>query len=467
MRFKLSILIFAFLAFAPRAFAQERAFNSETFTLKNGMQVVVIPNHHAPVINQMVWYKVGAIDEVRGESGIAHYVEHLMFKGTHAVAAGQFSRLIRAMGGEENAFTSYDYTVYHQSASLENLPRIMQLESDRMAHLSFPPQDVLHERDVVIEERRMRTENDPRGYFYEQLRAQLFINHPYGNPVLGWLNEVNVLDRDHVKAFYDRWYAPNNAILIVSGDITAAQLKPLAEKTYGAVPAKTLPARHWSQVPPLRGLTTLEMHAHGIRQPAIERIYRVPSYVQNKTDSLALQVLENIMSAGSSTRLYKTLVVEQKKATGASMNYDGDCVSDGTVSFGITPAEGVTPQQDGQALDDVLRAVIKDGVTEAELREAKDRLKDEAIYARDSLTTPGMVFGEALATGSTVDDVEYWPENIDKVTAAQVQDVAKRYLNPDDIGTRPYTTGWLLPVAGASAADEPEPAMQPPSEMVR
>jgi len=466
MRLKYRILTLAFLLFAASpARAQEKAFNAETFTLKNGMQVVLIHNHRAPVVNQQVWYRIGAIDEQRGHTGVAHFLEHLMFKGTEKVPAGQFSRVVRAMGGDENAFTTYDFTVYHQSVSVENLPKVMELEADRMAHLTFPAKEVTSEHDVVMEERRMRTDNDPKTQFYEQLRAQLFVNSPYGSPVIGWMDEMKLLNRDEEVAFYKTWYAPNNAILIVSGDITAAQLKPLAEKTYGAIPARTVPARHWSQVPPLQGMERLVTHAHGIRQPFVERLYRVTNYAQNKTDSLALQVLENILDGGSATRLYKTLVVEQKKVTGVSMGYDGDSLGDGEVSFGMTPAEGVTPEQAEQALDDVLRAVVKSGVTADELREAKDRLKDEAIYARDSLTTPGMVFGQALATGSSIDDIEYWPDNIEKVTAQQVQDVAKKYLDPDNTGDHPFVSGWLLPVPGSE--NEPPMPVQKPSEMVR
>ncbi len=432
---------------------QKKIFNAETFTLANGLQVVVIPNHRAPVVAHMVWYKTGAIDEDPSQSGIAHFVEHLMFKGTQKTPPGDFSKTVRAMGGQDNAFTAEDYTAYHEVIARQNLETIMEMEADRMANLTFPPDDVLSERKVVIEERRERTDNDPRGYFHEQLRAALFINHPYGSPVIGWLHEVDVLDRDHVKAFYETHYAPNNALLIVSGDITAAELRPLAEKIYGPVPAKNLPARHWTETPPLPGLATLTLHHPSIHQPILQRLYRAPSYGQNKQDSLALEVLQNIMDGGATSRLYKTLVVEKKLATSAGMSYDGTNLSDGTLSFALTPADNVSLDQLDHAVDEILRILIRDGISDQELRESKDRMKDSATYARDSLMGPAMIFGQALTTGAAIDDVEYWPAHIESVTAAQIQDVAKRYLNPDDYGMRPYVSGRLLPAE--TPAQEP------------
>lgn len=444
MRIIPTIAALCFLLIPP-ALAQEKTFNAETFTLQNGMQVVVVPNHRAPVVSHMVWYKTGAIDEPRGQSGVAHFVEHLMFKGTTAIPPGEFSTRVKAMGGDDNAFTSQDYTAYFESVASARLEDVMKMEADRMTALSFPPDEVLSERKVVMEERRERTENDPRAYFGEQMKAALFINHPYGNPVIGWLQELDSLERDNVKRFYETHYAPNNAILIVSGDVTMKQLKPLAEMIFGAIPKRDVPERKWTDVPPLTAGAHVLLRHPSIRQPTVSRIHRAPSYAMNREESLALQVLESILDGGAATRLYKTLVVEQKMASNVSLSYQADALSWGTITASMTPSDDVSPEDLEFAYDSVLRALIHDGVTDAELREAKNRMKDEAVFARDSVMGPAMIFGQALTTGETIDDVEFWPDNIEKVTARQVQDAAHKYLNPDDAGTMPPVTGYLLP----------------------
>ncbi|MBI4031763.1 MAG: insulinase family protein [Proteobacteria bacterium] len=435
------------LVLAAPAGAQDKVFNAETFTLTNGMEVVVIPNRRAPVVTHMVWYRVGAADDPPGQSGIAHFVEHLMFKGTKDMPPGEFSKRVKSMGGNDNAFTGHNSTAYFQSISVGSLEAVMKMEADRMLNLTFPPDEVLSERKVVIEERRERTENDPRGYFQEQMRAALFVNHPYANPPVGWFHEVGALERENVKDFYGRWYAPNNAILIVTGDITAKELRPLAERIYGAIPRRDAPARQWTDVPPLLAKMRLTLHHKSIRQPMLSRLYRVPSCAMNRDECLALQVLESILDGGSATRLYKELVVQKKMAVSAGLSYQGSAVSDGTVSASLIPAADVDVEELEWAFDDVLRNLISNGITEDELRTAKDRLKDEAIFARDSLMGPAMIFGQALVASETIDDIEFWPDNIEKVTARQVNDVAHKYLNPDDYGTRPYVTGYLLPPA--------------------
>jgi len=445
MQFIRALSFILILVIAAPAGAQDKVFNAETFTLANGMEVVVIPNHRAPVAAHMVWYKVGAADDPPGQSGIAHFVEHLMFKGTKDMPPGEFSKRVKSMGGNDNAFTGHNSTAYFQSIAVRNLETVMKMEADRMLNLTFPPDEVLSERKVVIEERRERTENDPRGYFQEQMRAALFVNHPYANPPVGWFHEVGALERENVKDFYEKWYAPNNAILIVTGDITAKELRPMAEKIYGVIPRREVPVRQWTSVPPLLAEARLTLHHESIRQPMLSRVYRVPSCAMNRDECLALQVLESILDGGSATRLYKKLVVEQKMAVSVGLSYQGSAVSDGTVSVSLVPVADVDVEELEWAFDGVMRVLINGGVTEEELRAAKDRLKDESVFARDSLMGPAMIFGQALVAGETIDDVEFWPENIEKVTAQQVDDVARKYLNPDDYGKRPYVTGYLLP----------------------
>lgn len=471
------LIVVISLAVAAPVRAQDQAdtrpkvFNAETFTLQNGMQVVVIPNHRVPVITHMVWYKVGAADDPVGKTGIAHFLEHLMFKGSGDIASGDFSKIVRALGGNDNAFTSQDYTAYFQSISVDHLEKVMEMEAGRMRGLHPPLAEVESERQVIIEERRQRIENDPRSALSEQMRFVLFPNHPYGNPNIGWHSEMAGLSWDDAKAVYDTWYAPNNAILVIAGDVTAEQVKPLAEKIYGALKPEIVPERRRREIPPLPGDAQIVMHHPTFRQPIWMQMMRAPSAHQNKSDALALQVLEEILDGGAATRFYKHLVVEQKVATSVDFSYYSDAWDDGSISIAAVPADGHTIPEVEKAVQDELRALIRDGVTDTELAEAKIRMKDAADYARDSVTGPAMVIGTALATGETLDDIEYWPYDIDGVTATQVQDVAKRFLNPDDNGQRPRVTGLALPPA--SRADDPAqghgdaPANMTPPEVSR
>lgn len=441
---------------------RRKVYNAEQFKLANGMEYVVIPNHRAPVVTTMIWYKVGAADEPRGLSGMAHYLEHLLFKGTATVKPGEFSRKVRALGGNDNAFTTQDYTAFHQSIAVTHLETMMRMEADRMVNTNPPPEDFKSERNVVLEERRQRTENDPRGYFSEQLRAMLFVNHPYATPVIGWGHELAALEWPEIKTFYQAHYGPNNAIMVISGDITAAQLKPLAEKYFGGLKPVDVPPRQWTSVPAMIVNPQLTLRHAQIQQPSFLRLYRLPSATQNRAESDALSVLSEILDGGAATRLYKSLVVDQKIAIGVGFSYDGLAVSDGTGWLSATPAEGVSLDVVEKALEKELRAVIKDGVTAQELAEAKQRMKDSAAFALDSLSGPAMSVGRARASGLALEDIEYWPDYIDKVTAAQIQAVAAQYLDPDDIHKRPYISGYLLPpektAPKAEGAQEPAAA---------
>lgn len=425
------------------AFAQ--TFGAQEFTLDNGLQVVVIPNHRAPVVTSMLWMKVGAADEKPGSSGMAHYFEHLMFKGTKKIAPGEFSKTVKMLGGNDNAFTSQDYTAFFESVSIENLPKVMEMDADRLVNLAPPAEHYTSEKQVVIEERRQRTDNDPRAVFGEQMDSTLYVNHPYGTPVIGWMSEMEKYEWPDVKVFYDTWYAPNNAILIVSGDITAEDLKPLAEKYYGAIAKKSVPVRKRPEIPPAIGSAVLTLHDPSIHQSIFQKEYLAPTEAGNRADSLALQVLEEILSGGPSARLYKNIVVQEKKATGVDFNYNANMLDYGSISVGGTPANGVSPEALEGAIDDEIANVIKNGVSETEVKEAIQRLQDQAVFARDSVTGPAMIFGVALTTGSSVQDVENWPADIAKVTAAQVKAVAAKYLDDAHPWIRPPVSGYLLP----------------------
>jgi len=432
-----------------------QTFGAQEFTLSNGLQVVVIPNHRAPVVTSMLWMKVGAADELPGSSGMAHYFEHLMFKGTPKLAAGEFSKTVKTLGGNDNAFTGQDYTAYFESIAVGNLSKVMEMDADRLVNLAPPADHYASEKQVVIEERRQRTDNDPRAIFGEQMNSTLFVNHPYGKPVIGWMSEMEKYEWKDVKTFYDTWYAPNNAILIVSGDITAETLKPLAEKYYGGIPKKTLPLRKRPQVPPALGSAALELHDAGIHQSIFQKIYIAPAEALSRDDSLALQVLAEILDGGPTTRFYKHIVVDQKKATNVAFNYSSTALDYGTISIGGTPAAGVSPQDLEKALNAEVAKVLKDGVTEQETKDAIQRLRDEAIFARDSVSGPAMIFGSALTTGSSVADVEQWPDDIAKVTPAQIKTAAQKYLDDSKPWIRPPVTGYLLPQEKAPEPQKP------------
>ena len=446
------LLLLATLSLPFPALAQ--TFGAEEFTLDNGLQVVVIPNHRAPVVTSMLWMKVGAADEKPGSSGMAHYFEHLMFKGTKKIAPGEFSKTVKMLGGNDNAFTSQDYTAFFESVSVENLPRVMEMDADRLVNLAPPADHYASEKQVVIEERRQRTDNDPRAIFGEQMDSTLYVNHPYGTPVIGWMSEMEKYEWPDVKVFYDTWYAPNNAILVVSGDITAKELKPLAEKYYGGIAKKAVPVRKRPEIPPAIGSAVLTLHDPSIHQSIFQKEYLAPTEAHNRADSLALQVLEEILSGGPSARLYKNIVVKEKRATGVDFNYNANMLDYGTISVGGTPANGVTPDDFEQSIDAEINKVIKGGVSDAEVKEAIQRLQDQAVFARDSIAGPAMIFGAALSTGSSVKDVETWPQDIAKVTAAQVQAAAAKYLDEAHPWIRPPVTGYLLPQEKEETAPE-------------
>jgi zinc protease len=429
----------------------QKLFNAETFTLKNGLEIVVIPNHRAPVVTHMIWYKVGAADEPPGQSGIAHFLEHLMFKGSAGLAPGEFSKRIRAMGGNDNAFTGQDYTAYFQSIPAENLETVMRMEAGRMRGLNVPPDHFESENKVILEERRQRTDNDPRARFAEQMNALSYINHPYAKPVIGWAHEMAALTWPQIKKFYDLWYAPNNAILIVSGDVTGDQVFKLAKKIYGPLkPDPAIKNRSRPSSPPLSGAVQTTLNDPRIREPIVQVQYRVPGGRQDKKTARALEVLNEIMGGGPTSRLYQSLVVTQKIATDAGFHYHGDTWDDGEIGIYAVPVPGHDLKKLKSALDKELTLLADKGVTEDEINAAKTRMIAEAIYAKDSLQGPAMVFGFALTTGQNIDDVEYWRHDIESVTAADIQAVAVKYLNPAAPSPQAPVTGYLMPVKGDS-----------------
>ncbi len=413
---------------------------ASTFHLDNGMQVVVIPDHRAPVVTHMVWYKNGSADDPEGKSGIAHFLEHLMFKGTKKHAKGKFSNLVSELGGQENAFTSYDYTAYFQKIAKEHLETMMSFEADRMTNLVLSDEDVIPERDVVLEERRMRTDSDPASQLSESLSATLYVNHPYGLPIIGWQHEIATLDRQDALNYYARFYTPENAILVVAGDITEPEVKRLASATYGQIAARgEAPKRTRKVEPPIPAARRVELADPKVEQPSFQRYWLVPSHVSAAdSEPYALELLAQILGGGGASRLFRALVQDQELATNAGSWYMGDAVDLTRFAVYALPREGVELKTLEKATEAVIAKLIDD-LSERELNRAKTQLIADTVYARDSQATLARMYGSTLAVGGAVKDVESWPARIDAVTLADVTAVAKKRLLP-----RIAVTGYLL-----------------------
>lgn len=429
------------LAFTPAASADELP-RPETFTLRNGLQVVVITDRRAPVVTHMVWYRVGAADEPRGHSGIAHFFEHLMFKGTREIAPGEFSRTIARNGGEDNAFTNWDYTAYYERIARDRLELVMRMEADRMRNLRFTDETFNSERDVIVEERRQRIDNNPGSVLGERMRAMLWPHHPYGTPVIGWLHEIETLDRETALQFYQTWYAPNNAILVVAGDVDAAELRPLAERYYGRLrPTRDLPARTWVEDPPNVGPMRVTHRDEKVRQPSVSRMYRAISYGTDEgRQAHALDVAIEILGGSETSRLYRALVEDQHIAVSAGAGANTSGLGGGSASVYATPAEGVSLETVEAAMDQVIADFLRDGPTDAELTRARSSLAAAAIYSRDSQESLANIYGSSLAQGESIEDVVTWGDDIAAVTREEAMTMARQTLD-----LNASVTGWLLP----------------------
>ena len=445
-RFAQRPMLAAFLLLAGLSGAGSADSPSENvisdFRLDNGLEVVVIPDHRAPVVTHMVWYKIGSADEPPGKSGIAHFFEHLMFKGTKNHQPGEFSAKVAEIGGNENAFTSYDYTAYYQTVSPDALETMMSYESDRMRNLILTDEVMGPEHDVILEERRSRIEASPEALLGEEINATLYQNQPYRVPVIGWMHEMEQLNRVDAIAFYDKYYAPNNAILVVAGDVDADAVKALAEKTYGKVPrGPDLPPRIRPVEPEQNTKRTVTMRDPRVSVPSFQKSWVVPSYHTSKDgEAEALDLLSEILGGGIRSRIYQQLVVKTGIASSAGAGYSGTSLDDTSFSIYGAPRGEAGIEQVEEAIDAEIRKIIKDGVTESELEKAKNRYVRSMIFARDNQFGMANIYGALLATGLTVADIAAWPDRIKAVTADQVKTVAAKYLNPDR-----SVAGYLLP----------------------
>ena len=441
-----------------------------SFQLPNGLSVVVIPDRRAPVVTHMVWYRVGSADEPAGKSGIAHYLEHLMFKGTKANPGGAFSKKVSDVGGQENAFTSWDYTSYYQRVAKEHLGLVMGLEADRMQNLQFDPATAAPELKVVLEERSMRTDNDPSAKLGEAVDAALHPNHPYRIPVIGWRSEVEALTVEDAKAFYDRFYTPNNAVLVVAGDVDEVMVRDLALTHYGRVQKRADPGRRQRpQDPEMASVIRVALADERVEQPTWRRVWRVPSsHTGAPGVGEALDVLADTLGGGSTSRLYRSLVVEKGLAAQVGTYYQSDALDDGRFVIYAVPRDGVSFETLAKAVEASIAEMAKSGPAADELARSKTKVYAEAIKVQDNQASLARIFGAELAVGGSIDRIRNWPARIRAVTAEDVARAAADRLDlegsvtgelskapPSGKAKSPMAGGGGVPLSGPIRAADP------------
>ncbi|MEO1362568.1 MAG: pitrilysin family protein [Pseudomonadota bacterium] len=411
-----------------------------TFTLDNGMEVVVVEDNRAPVVQHMLWYRAGSADEPVGSSGVAHFLEHLLFKATDTLEDGEFSAIVAANGGRDNAFTSYDYTAYFQRVAADRLGLMMQMEADRMRNINFTDDNVATERDVILEERNQRTDSNPRALFGEQMNAAQYLNHRYGVPIIGWRHEMETLDRADALGFYDTYYYPNNSILVVSGDVDADEVRALAEEHYGVIPANPdLPERVRSAEPPQTAERRLIYRDPRVAQEYVSRSYLAPERDPgDQRAAAALTLLAEVLGGGQTSYMTEKLQFESQKAVFSGAFYRGVSLDETTFDVVIVPAPGVSLEEAETAMDETLAQFLVDGVDAEQLDRIKYQLRASQIYARDDVDRIARRYGAALSVGLTVEDVQAWPDILQSVTTDEIVAAAR-----DVLDLNASVTGWL------------------------
>jgi len=419
-----------------------RAAEVTSYTLDNGLDVVVIEDHRAPVVVHMVWYRAGAADEPPGKSGIAHFVEHLMFRGTDDLEPGEFSETVAENGGTDNAFTSWDYTGYFQRVAADRLDLMMRIEADRMRDILFTEQEIDVNREVILEERNQRMENDPGALFAEQRRAALFMNHPYGIPVIGWRHEMEGLELEDARAFYRKFYAPNNAVLIVAGDVLPEDVLEMAKVHYGPLEPSPVPRERMRPLePPQLAERRLLFEDPKVGEPYVVRTYLVPERNPGaQEEAAALTMLAALLGGNSATSvLGRKLQFETRKAIHASAYYQGLSLDYGTFTLFIVPVPDISLQEAEDALDQAVVEFMEEGVDPERFDRIKMQLRAARIYAEDSTQTLARNYGSSLTSGLGIDDVEAWPRILQEVTPDQVIAAAEELLD-----RRRSVTGWIM-----------------------
>jgi len=422
---------FALVLVFASSVAQAEVFER---TLSNGLTVIVKPDHRAPVAVQQVWYRAGSMDEVSGKTGVAHVLEHMMFKGTETVAAGDFSKRIAAAGGRENAFTSSDYTAYFQRSHKSKLPLAMELEADRMHNLNLSAEEFAKEVQVVMEERRMRTDDNPPSLLYEKMLAMVYQEHPYRHPVIGWMSDLEALTVEDARVWYQRWYAPNNATLVIAGDVETEEVFALAERYYGVIPKRTLPQRREFIEPPQLGTKRLVLKAPA-KLPQLLMSYHVPALrdAEQEWKPYALDVLAGVLDGNASARLNQRLVREQQLLSVVGAGYDSVGRGPALFLLSATPSEGKTVEDAEAALRQEIQLVAEDGINDEELRRVKAQVMAAEVYKLDSVFYQAMKIGQMEGVGLGHQALELMLEKIKQVTAEQVQQVAKEFFKEDQL----------------------------------
>jgi zinc protease len=423
-----------------------------TFTLDNGLNVVVIEDHRAPVVVQMIWYRVGAADEPAGHSGIAHFLEHLMFKGTEKIEPNAFSGIVEAQGGDDNAFTSWDYTAYFQRIAADRLDLVMEMEADRMRNLRLTEEDVTTERQVILEERAQRTDSDPGALLMEQMRAAQFMNSPYGIPVIGWRHEMAALSREDALSYYERFYAPNNATLVIAGDVEPEAVKVLAEKYYGPLePSDGIVPRERAQEPPQLAERRITLEDERVSEPYVFRTYLAPERDPgSQKEAAALTVLAELLGGnGQTSVLARALQFDRQVAVYSSAFYDGTSIDDATFGLAVVPAPDVSLETIEADLDKVLADFLQNGPDPAALERIRTQVRAGEIYARDNVERLANRYGQELSVGLGLADIEGWDEALAAVTEDDIMAVAQKVLD-----RRNAVTGWLTRPATAGEVQE-------------
>ena len=430
--------------------------DTHEYQFKNGLRLIVKEDHRAPTVAHMVWYRAGSMDEVNGKTGVAHVLEHMMFKGTKKVKSGDFSRMVAAVGGRENAFTARDFTGYFQQIEKSKLADVMRLEADRMANLKFSDAEFLKEIQVVMEERRLRTDDNPNGLMQELMMATAFTSSPYRHPIIGWMNDLQNMKPKDARQWYQDWYAPNNAIVVVVGDVKPLEVKALVEKYYGPISVKQLPERKPQIEPEQKGEKRANLKAPA-DSPQIMMAWKVPRLDPKKiddTDSYALAVLSAALSGHDNARLNRELVRNRRLANNAAAGYD--LISRGPELFVIsaTVAKGQSVPDLEKGILQILQEIAVNGITEAELKRIKTQLLASQIYKRDSIFAQAMEIGSAEIAHVSWKDLDRIIERIQQIQSEQIKAVVKQYFIGDSL-----TVVTLDPQARtASANPKPFPA---------
>ena len=435
MRF---FLFFIIIFFLKDAFAE---FRPQHHILENGLEIVVLENNRVPAIAHSIWYKVGSADEPNGKSGIAHFLEHLLFKGTDKLKPGEFSQTIALNGGKDNAFTSKNYTGYFQLIHKSKLELVMSLEANRMKNIKLVEKEFENEKTVVLEERYSRVDNNPSALLSEQINAALYMNHPYKRPIIGWEHEIKNLSLNDVMKFYDKFYAPNNAIIVICGDVKLDEVVRIAKKYFGSIKPSKIDERSWTNEPTQHAPRGVVLKSKNTAIPVFKRHYLVPTYTKSKKEALALVVFAEIFGNPSTGMLFEEFVKNKKLATSASAYYYSDGFGDTSFTISIVPKKEVTLDDITSHLDKYLYEIEKKIISSDELTKVKKRLVNETIFAQDSLYMGMRIFGSSLSTGYSLKDITDWPNDIQKVSINDLQNILLKIFDLNK-----SVTGYLIPI---------------------